>query len=93
MSPADLVDLCTTSIERWRSGGCAGSAPSILLVVPRTRCPSGETVSLFGRSGPRGRIANIRETPRGYDVVAYFPAAAVLEEIMAALRRAGAADA
>ena len=86
MTPAELVDLCTTSIGAWRAEGGAGPAPSIMLVVPRRRCPSGETVALFGRSGPRGRIASIRETEHGYDVVAYFPAAGVLDEVRRAMR-------
>lgn len=84
MSPVDLLDLCMASVARWNAEGATGPAPTVLLVVPKKRCPTGETVALFGRWGPRGRIATIRETDAGYDVVAYFPAIAVVQEMQRA---------
>lgn len=87
MTPHGLVDLCTAAVDAWNDGGRTDPPPSVLLVVPRARCPSGDTVALFGRGGPRGRIATIRETPGGYEVVAYFPAAAVLDAIARVLRQ------
>lgn len=85
MDPRALIDLCMQSIDRWNADGGTGPEPTILLVLPRERCPTGDTVALLGRRGPRGRIATIRETLGGYDVAAYFPAVAVIDEIARAI--------
>ena len=89
MHPRELLDLCTASVERWKADGGGEPPASVLLVVPRSRCPAGRTIALYGRSGPRGRIATIRENATGYDVVAYFPAMAIIDEISRAVRDHG----
>ena len=85
MDPASLFDLCMSSIDRWNKEGGIASEPTIMLVVPRQRYPTGETIALLGRRGPRGHIATIREGGTGYEVVAYFPAVEVIETIAQAL--------
>ena len=85
MDPRQLLELCLEAVNGWNQGGRSGSEPTIMLVVPRTKCPRGETIAMFGKAGPRGRIATIKETPAGYDVVAYFPAIATMKIIAEAV--------
>ena len=53
----------------------------ILMVVCRDRAPTGRTVGLAGRYGPRGEIMNVKEAERGtgFEVAAYFDCQKVLD--------------
>ena len=54
----------------------------IYLTIPIKSLPRGETVGLLGRSGPRGRICNVKEAGgSGYSCTAIFSAPAVLAYI------------
>ncbi len=54
----------------------------IYLTIPIKTLPRGDTVGLFGRAGPRGRICNVQEADGGgYRCTAIFPAPAVLAYI------------
>ena len=85
MSPTEIFDLTMNAIQEWNKGDRTGEGPSVLLVVPRKSLPSGQTIALFGRRGPRGRIATIKETASGYDVVAYFQAVHILNSLAEAM--------
>ena len=81
MQPEELLTLCRRSIAERHGEGDDGAVATVMLVVPRVNCPKGRTVALFGTSGPRGRIATVKETRTGYDIVAYFRAAAIVDAL------------
>ena len=80
MTPRQLLDLCLENIREWAEHPFTDE-PTVMLVLPRKTAPMGESIKLYGRAGPKGRIANIRETETGYDVVAYFPAIPIALEV------------
>lgn len=47
------------------------------LTMPRKTLPKGATVRLNGRSGPLGRICNVKQAECSYEVVACFDGAEV----------------
>ena len=84
MTPRELLDRCLESMKQWAEHQI-GEEPTIMLVVPRKTAPMGESIRLYGRSGPKGRIATIKEAQDGYEVVAYFPAIPIAQDIAAHL--------
>ena len=84
MTPNELLDLCIAQIQEWSEHPVTDD-PTVMLVVSRKSAPTGASIRLHGRSGPKGRIANIRETDKGYEIVAYFPAIPIAQEIAAHL--------
>ena len=54
----------------------------VYLTIPLKKLPTGYTVTLFGRSGPRGSVCNVKEVCGGnYSCTAIFSAPAVLAYI------------
>ena len=78
MTPEELrQDIADLRSKREEVGI---DADSILLVVPRDRPPTGRTVGLAARYGPRGEIANVKEDDSGgYEVAAYFDCQKILD--------------
>ncbi|GLI99171.1 hypothetical protein [Sphingobium sp. BS19] len=83
MKPTELFDLCMDAIERFNKGEMIADKPFVMLVVPKATCPRGDTITLYGRTGPRGRVATVKERDGKFDVVAYFPAVPIIESIAA----------
>lgn len=80
MSPEELLQLCQNSIAEWNEHQIS-DAPTIMLAITRKTAPTGKSIRLYGKSGPKGRIATIREAETGYSVVAYFPAIPIAQDI------------
>lgn len=80
MKLLELFDMCVSAIRDWNAGVQIAETPTVMLALPRDTAPKGDGVRLLGKGGgPVGRIATIRDRPDGgYDVVAYFPAAAIV---------------
>ena len=79
MTPNDLrADIAHLRKERADQGI---DSDQIMLVVRRDRPPTGRTVGLAGRYGPRGEIMNVKEAKRGtgFEVAAYFDCQKVLD--------------
>lgn len=82
MKPAELFDKCMEAIDAFNRGEMVADKPFVMLVIPKARCPRGDHVSMFGRSGPRGRIACVKDRDDGqFDVVAYFPAVPIVQAL------------
>lgn len=82
MKPIELFDLCMDAIDRFNRGEVFAERPFIMLTIPRTSCPRGKTVRLFGRTGPAGDIATVKDRTDGqFDVVAYFPAVPIVQAL------------
>lgn len=81
MTPKELFDACMERIEAWNAGEQFTDEPTLALTLQRPRPPSGDTVRLWGRSGPRGRLATCRPRDGGWMVVAYFPAVPIVRDI------------
>ncbi len=78
MKPVELFDICVDAVNRWNVREQITDVPTVMLVIPRLVCPKGDSIRLLGKSGPLGRIATVKETESGFDVVAYFPALPIL---------------
>ena len=79
MKPDELrADIARLRRDRKEAGT---EASKILLVVRRDRPPTGRTVGLAGRHGPRGEIMNVKEAKRGtgFEVAAYFDCQKILD--------------
>lgn len=77
MTPDELrADIAILRRDRKEHGI---SADRILLSVPRDRPPTGLTVGLAGRYGPRGEIANVKKRGERFSVAAYFDCQKVLD--------------
>ncbi|MDM8352847.1 hypothetical protein [Brevundimonas diminuta] len=74
MKPDELIALCDDAIARFNRGEVFSDAPTIMLIVPAKRVPSGNNIRLFGKSGPTGWLAQIKQAGKEYEAVAYFPA-------------------
>jgi hypothetical protein len=81
MTPQQLVDACVGQVNAFNAGELVADAPFISLVVMRDKPPTGETVRLFGRYGPRGRIANCQHRGGKWKIVAYFNPAEILKDL------------
>lgn len=82
MSPLDLFNLCMDAIARFNAGEVFAEMPFVILTLPRAECPRGKTIRLFGKTGPLGNIATVKECPSGgYDVTGYFPAAPIIQAL------------
>lgn len=80
MKPEELLQLCQSSIKEWNEHQI-GEKPTVMLVLSRKRAPTGKNIRLYGRTGPKGRIANIRQTDTGFAIVAYFPAIPIAQDV------------
>lgn len=80
MSPHELLQLCQDNIAEWDEHKI-GEEPTVMLTLSRKTVPTGKSVRLYGRTGPKGKIANIRKTQTGFAVVAYFPAIPIAQDI------------
>jgi hypothetical protein len=81
VTPQELLDSCLERIAVWNAGERYADEPTMALTLQRAKPPTGDHVRLYGRSGPRGRLATCRPRGDGWMVVAYFPAAAVARDI------------
>jgi len=77
MTPQELLDGCIERIMAWNDGERFADEPTMALTLQRAKPPSGDSIRLFGRSGPKGRLATCRPRDGGWMVVAYFPAYAI----------------
>jgi hypothetical protein len=85
MTPLQLFDLCTDAIQRWEKDPlCIRSdKPFLLLTVTKARCPRGDKMRAFGKSGPLGRICNVKERSDGkFDVTGYWPVAPIMQQLI-----------
>lgn len=85
MTPLQLFDLCTEAIERWNTDphDIRSDKPFLLLTVTKARCPRGDKMRAFGRSGPFGRICNVKERADGkFDVTGYWPVQPIMQQIV-----------
>lgn len=57
----------------------AKTQPHIYLTLPRKRIPARPKVRLMGNHGPLGRVCNVKESEEGYNVVATFNSADILQ--------------
>lgn len=85
MTPRELLDACLERLAVWNAGERFADEPTMALTLQRANAPTGDHVRLYGRSGPRGRLATCRPRDGGWMVVAYFPAAAIASDVAAAL--------
>lgn len=81
MTPQELLDSCIARILEWNDGERFSDEPTICLTLQRTNAPTGDSVRLYGRSGPKGRLATCRQRDGGWMVVAYFPAHAIAVDV------------
>ncbi len=81
MTPPELLASCMERIDSWNAGEQFCDEPTIALTLQRPRPPGGDSVRLYGRSGPRGRLANCRPKGDGWQIVAYFPAVAIARDV------------
>lgn len=51
----------------------------VYLIIPRKRVPTGRRIRLLSRSGPYGEICQVKQTDRGFDVVAVFESKSLSE--------------
>jgi hypothetical protein len=79
MKPVELFDLCADAITRWNEGDQIADFPTVMLVVPLTRLPRGDSIRLAGKSGPLGRLATIKEAGDAYEAVGFFNAVKVIQ--------------
>ncbi len=85
MTPLQLFDLCTEAVDRWNNDplGIRSDKPFLLLTVTRSKCPRGERMRVFGKSGPLGRICNVKERTDGkFDVTGYWPVAPIMQQLV-----------
>lgn len=92
MKPVELFDLCIDAVRLWNSGEQIADHPTVMLVVPVKRVPKGDGFRLFGRSGPIGRLATIKEVDGGYEAVGWFNAVSVLKALGVNVRPAHQAE-
>lgn len=76
MTPTELFDLCVDAVERHQRG--EADAAFVRLVLQRPNAPTGQSVKLFGRFGPSGRLDIVREKGGGFECVTCFDAVAIL---------------
>lgn len=82
MKPVELFDLCMDAIERFNRGEVIAEKPFVMLTIPRAGKECGQTIRLFGNSGPIGDVATAhRRVDGGLDVVAYFPAIPIIQAL------------
>lgn len=81
MTPQELFDACMERIVEWNGGERFADEPTICLTLQRKNPPSGDSVRLYGTSGPKGRLATCRPRDDGWMVVAYFPAHAIAVDV------------
>jgi len=81
VKPLELFEKCMDAIDAFNDGDTFADEPFIYLVVPRLHCPQGRKINLFGTSGPRGIICNVKQTETGFDVVAVFPAVPIIKAL------------
>lgn len=79
MKPVELFDLCADAIKRWNAGDQIADFPTVMLVVPLARVPKGNSIRLSGRTGPLGRLAQIKEAGAEYEAIAFFDASKVIQ--------------
>jgi len=85
MTPLQLFDLCTEAVDRWNKDplGIRSDKPFLLLTVTRSKCPRGERMRVFGKSGPLGQICNVKERADGkFDVTGYWPVAPIMQQLV-----------
>ena len=88
MKPLQLFDMCIEAVERWKSDPpeIRGDRPFLLLTVTRPRIPKGEQMRVFGKSGPLGRICNVKEREDGkFDVTGYWPVTPIMQQLVGAV--------
>lgn len=81
MTPPELLASCMERINAWNAGEQFCDEPTIALTLERPKPPAGDSVRLYGRSGPKGRLANCRPMNGAWQVVAYFPAVAIARDV------------
>ena len=75
MTPQGLINVCKRPVDGL--DGKPFLPDHIYLTLPK-KSPPREQVRLAGRSGPLGRVCNVKEAPHGYDVAATFNRKAVV---------------
>jgi len=70
------------AVDRFNRGEVFAEKPFVMLTLPRPGKSCGRTIRLFGKSGPTGQVATAhRRDDGGLDVVAYFPAVAIIQAL------------
>lgn len=77
MTPCELINLCDAAIQNQLVG-----EPTVMLVVPLDRPPRGDTIRMFGHTGPVGRLARVDPEGDAFEAVVFFPAVKVRAYVM-----------
>ena len=85
MTPQQLIDLCDAAIPNQLVG-----EPTIMLKLPLDRPPRGDTIRMFGRTGPVGRLARVDPEGDAYTAVVFFPAVKVRAYVLKMLKTTAA---